>query len=361
MASWRHQFDDGSSVQLQTYYDETGRFTTGGGAGFLLDTYDIELQHSFALDARNAIIWGIGERQTSYRFENTALQLVPSSQTLNLANIFVQDTFSISNQVKLTVGIKGEDEPYVGPQLMPSVRLSWKAADPVLVWAAISRAVRSPTPVDENLREYAGTVDFLNGSSGFRPENLLAYELGTRVQATPRLSFSVSTYYDVYDHLRTIEPSAAPGGLPLAFGNLMSGVIYGVEVWANARPTDWWQLAVGFNLLDENLQFDAGSSGIGGLAFAADDPHVQASLRSTINLGHGVSWYADARFVGALPHPALPAYAEMDTRLAWQVTKTVELSLSGFNLLHPRHQEFLEDGETDYVPRSFFLEARFRF
>ena len=128
---------------------------------------------------------------------------MPSSQVLNLADVFAQDTVTLTDRLKLTVGLKLEDEPYAGLQPMPSVRASWKAFDSTLLWAAVSRAVRSPTPVDENLREYGGPVDFLNGSTGFRPETLTAYEFGTRVQATPRLSFSVSTYYDVYDDLRT--------------------------------------------------------------------------------------------------------------------------------------------------------------
>jgi iron complex outermembrane receptor protein len=348
-------------VQLLAYYDEAGRYVSNGGGGFSISTYDLEVQHSFKVGTANNIVWGAGERTFGYNIENTALQLVPPNQTLNLANVFGQDTISLSDRVKLTLGVKLEDEPYVGVQVMPSVRASWKITDSTLLWAAISRAVRSPTPVDENLREYAGSVDFLNGSLGFRPETLTAYELGMRVQATPRLSFSISTYYDVYDDLRTIEPAANGTGLPLAFGNLMAGVIYGVEVWGSYRITDWWQLTPGFDLLQEYLRFQPGSSAIGGLAFAADDPKAQASLRSDVSFGHGVTWDADLRYVEGLPHPAVPAYAELNTRIGWDVTQALELSVSGFNLLHARHEEFLEDGETDEVPRSFLVQARLRF
>jgi iron complex outermembrane receptor protein len=360
MATWRHQFADGSSVQLLSYYDQATRYVPNGGGGFTLNTYDIEAQHNFSIGERNAIVWGVGERNFNYVIENTALQLIPSSQTLNLVNVFGQDTISITDRVKLTLGLKLEDEPYVGLEVMPSIRASWKVVDSTLLWAAISRAVRSPTPVDENLREYGGAVDFLNGSSGFRPENLIAYEIGTRVQVSPRASFSISTFYDVYDHIRTIE-TAPGGGLPLQFGNLMTGIIYGIEVWGRYQPTDWWQLTAGFNLQQENLRFRPGASQLGGLAFAADDPNGQAQLRSDINLGHGVTWDADLRYVGPLPHPAVPAYVEFNTRVAWAVNERLELSLSGYNLLHPQHIEFFEDGESDEIPRSFLAEARIRF
>jgi iron complex outermembrane recepter protein len=360
MATWRHQFDNGSNLQLLTYYDEAGRIESNGGSGFTLDTYDIELQHGFSIGDRNAIVWGAGERAFGYRFENTALQLVPSSQVLNLADVFGQDTVTLTDRLKLTVGLKLEDEPYAGLQPMPSVRASWKAFDSTLLWAAVSRAVRSPTPVDENLREYGGPIDFLNGSSGFRPETLTAYELGTRVQATPRLSFSVSTYYDVYDDLRTIELSPS-GGLPLQFGNMMAGTVYGMEIWGNWQVADWWRLTAGLDVLHEKLSFLPGASQFGGLAFAADDPDHQATLRSDVNFGHGVTWDADLREVAALPHPVVPGYTELNTRVGWAVNPKLDLSVSGFNLLHPRHLEFLEDGETDAIPRSFFLQARFRF
>lgn len=138
VTSWRHQFNDGSSLQLLSYYDDFERYENGGGPGITVRTYDIELQHNFNIGTWNNIVWGAGERNFSYQFENTALQLVPANQDLNLANIFAQDTISLSQRLKLTVGLKVEAEPYVGSQFMPSIRLAWKATDDVLLWTAIS-------------------------------------------------------------------------------------------------------------------------------------------------------------------------------------------------------------------------------
>ncbi len=55
----------------------------------------------------------------------------------------------------------------------------------------------------------------------------------------------------------------------------------------------------------------------------------------------------------------MPSYVELNSRLGWNVSERVQLSLSGFNLLHARHQEFPDPAT--YVQRSFFAEARFRF
>jgi iron complex outermembrane receptor protein len=273
----------------------------------------------------------------------------------------VQDTISLSSQVKLTLGLKLEDEPYAGLQPMPSIRLAWKPVDTTLLWAAISRAVRSPTPVDTNLREYLGPVDFLNGSSGFRPEVLTAYEIGTRVQVSSQASFSISAYHDVYDNLRTIDPGNTPSGIPLVFGNLMAGTVNGVELWGDYQITKWWRLSAGIDVLHENLEFLPGSVSSVGLAFVADDPGHQATLHSSMDLGHGVTWDAYLRNVGALTHPSVPTYTELDTRIGWDVTKALQVSLSGFNLLHAYHMEFLEDGVTTDVPRSVYAQLRIRF
>jgi hypothetical protein len=54
-----------------------------------------------------------------------------------------------------------------------------------------------------------------------------------------------------------------------------------------------------------------------------------------------------------LPHPPVPGYVELNMRLGWNVTKIIQLSLSGFNLLYAQHQEFLQPGVSAEIPRSF--------
>ena len=360
-ASWQHPLDGGASFQFLAYYDQVKRYSGNGQGGFSVDTYDVEGQENLALGGWNSLVWGIGERAFSYSFENTALQLVPASRTLNIADVFAQDTMSLSDSAKLILGVKLEAEPYIGIEVMPDARLSWKAADGVLLWTAVSRAVRPPTPVDEDLREYAGTRDILNGSRDFQPEVVTAYEAGTRVQAGPGASLSLSSYYNVYDDIRTVEREP-PGALStMAWGNRLNGDVYGVELWGDLRLADWWRLRAGANWQHEDLRFEAGSSGIGGLTLVADDPTYQASLRSSMNLADGVAFDAALRTVGPLPHPAVPAYTELDLRLGWAASPSLDLSLSGSNLLHPNHLEFIETGQSDRVPRSVWLQSRWRF
>lgn len=358
-ASWQHRMDDGASFQLLAYYDQVKRYSGNGQGGFSVDTYNVEAQENLAVNEWNQLVWGIGERAFTYSIENTALQLVPNSRTLNIADLFAQDTISLSNSVKLTVGIKLEDEPYTGLEAMPDARLSWKASDRTLLWSAVSRAVRTPTPIDEDLREFAGSIDVFNGSQSFRPEIVTAYEAGTRIQAWSGASLSVSSFYNVYDDLRTLD--FAPPGAPssLVWGNLMKGEVHGVEIWGDLRLTDWWRLRAGANWQHEDLNFEPGRT-LGLLSWVADDPTYQASLRSSMNFA-GVSFDAALRTVGPLPHPSVPADTELDLKLGWAVSDSLDLSLAGTNLLHPYHLEFIEAGQSDRIPRSVWLQSRWRF
>lgn len=49
-----------------------------------------------------------------------------------------------------------------------------------MLWAAASRAIRSPTPFDPEVIEKLGTVTYLAANEQFRPEEVRAYELGSR-------------------------------------------------------------------------------------------------------------------------------------------------------------------------------------
>jgi iron complex outermembrane receptor protein len=361
VGTWQHRFGDSSSLQIQGYYDLAKRYTdNNSGGGFRVDTYDFSAQHQFNLGARNQIVWGAEDRIISYEVQTTAsLIFEPAGRTLNLADAFVQDTISVTPKVKVIPGLKIENEPFTGVEPLPSLRVSWKPIDQVLLWSAVSRAVRADTPVDRDLIEKIGSTPILDKSFNFQPETLTAYEIGTRVQVTPQLSFSLSGFYNVYDDLRTIETT--PGTvLPLRWGNEARGLTYGAEFWASYRLADWWAIGPAFNIQHEHFRFKPGSAQIGGTTFIANDPNHQASLRSSMNIGPVVTWDALLRYVGRLHSPPLADYAELDMRLGWKVTPQLDVSLSGFNLLHAHHQEFVADTATT-IARSFLVDARLKF
>jgi iron complex outermembrane receptor protein len=346
-------------------------FCLPGLASDYLNTYELEAQHSFALGARQFLVWGAGLRVENDNFPTTltntqVLLFSPQSRTLSFVDVFLQDSISLSGNIKLILGTKLEHDPYTGLEPLPSVRLSWKVTDSQLLWAAVSRAVRAPSRIDRDLYEVIGPVVVVKGGS-FEPEKLIAYELGYRAQPAADISVSFSTFYNVYDDLRTLEPQQN-GQLPYEFANRMRGRTYGVEAWANYQMRPWWRLTAGANWLHKDLHFEAGSSGLGGTALAGDDPTYQVSLRSTMDLARAWALSFDVRNIGALPDPASPSYTELGARIGWTVSPAIEIALKGSNLLHPHHLELgtaptpIQLGPTGVESgRSVLVELRCRF
>ena len=362
-ASWQHTFDDGSSLQVLADYDTLTRRPITRNGGFTLDTYNVEFQHSFALGSWNKILWGANQRTTDYDIDPqigpTSLLFAPGSGQLNLTSFFVQDQMALSDDFDLILGLKLENDPYDRVEPMPSIRATWRPDDTTMLWAAVSRAVRSPTPFDTDVIERLGAVDFLIGNPNFLPEKLVAYEVGLRTQLSPRASLTVSFFDHEYDDLRTIEPTPVVF-LPLFWGNLMEGRIFGVEAWGSYQAADWWRLSAGLTIQDKEVSFKPGASGILGAPQAGNDPDFQAFLKSAVELSDDLTLDTNLRWIGGLPAPRVASYVELNARLAWAITDRLELSLSGTDLLNDDHVEFTVP-PSDAIPRGVFIETRWKF
>jgi iron complex outermembrane receptor protein len=357
-AHWDHQFQGGSDLQVQAYYDRADRWDAGEGTGFRIDTYDLNAQHSFAVGQGQQIVWGLGLRTADVTVNGTpSIAILPARQTLDLSDLFVQDTLSLGSQLKLTLGGKIEDDPYLKPQALPSIRLAWTPTDTITGWAAVSRAVRSATPFDEGVVEKSGPTVLLSGNPAFTNEKLIAYELGGRFQLGNRAQISVSGFYNDYSDLRSVEITPV-SVFPITWGNNMTGRTYGVEVWADYQVTSWWRLSPAVTTLTESFAFKPGANPLLGTSQAADDPKYQASLKSSMTLGDRLTFDADLRYVSALPNPRIAAYANLDARLAWAFTDKLEVSVSGHNLLHDRLVEYPQGS---LIPRSVMAGLQWRF
>jgi iron complex outermembrane recepter protein len=218
-----------------------------------------------------------------------------------------------------------------------------------------------------------GIPDFVtvSGDPNFRSEDLLAYDLGYRIQPTSRLSLDITTYYNSYTHLRTSEQGMpvfeldpAPHVLvPITLENKPRGETYGVEFAANWNVTRWWRLSPGYSWLREGLRLDASSTDTGTVATARDNPNSQFQLRSLLNLPHRVELDSNLYFVGRLANQAVPAYSRFDIRLGWRPKESLEVSGVLQNAFQPLHQEFGNPGlggEESLLRRSAYAKLVLR-
>jgi iron complex outermembrane receptor protein len=357
---WNRALEGGSNIQVQAYFDRTRRDYPGTFSEEL-DTYDIEAQHHFQWRKDHDIVWGGGYRLMQDDINNGIfLAFLPTDRRLSLANVFAQDSIALSQRLKLTLGAKLEHNSYTDLEFLPNVRLAWKMNDKSLLWSSISRAVRTPSRIDTEFFVPANAPFFLVGNKDFKSETLIAYEVGYRADPTPNVSFSISTFYNVYDELRSAERGAG-GGFPFILGNKMEGNTYGVEMWGNYRVNDWWRLSAGYNYFKKELDIKSDSTDTTSVPGSETDPRYQFSLRSSMNLPHNVELDIALRSIGGLSSTNVPNYSALDARLGWWVTKSVEVSLAGFNLLDSRHPEFGTLSGRSEIERSVYGKVLWKF
>lgn len=358
LGRWSRRFNGGSDFSLQAYADRTER-QVGSGIVAEVNAAAIDAQYQVSLNAAHEFVVGAGARVTDDTFTpgpGGTVFLSPASRTLQTFNIYAQDAIALSDQVDLIAGLKLEDNSYTGLEYMPSARLAWHPDGNTLVWAAISRAVRTPSRFDSELI----STGVLAGGPDFVSETLIAYELGYRAQVSERLWVSASGYFNVYDDLRTLE-ATNPAVYPLEIRNGMSGDTYGIEAWGSYSLTDWWRLNAGLNWQQKDLQIDPGSADVMGVDFAGNDPELQLQMRSLMDIGERSQLDLTARYVSELPDPQVDSYVAIDARVGFRVNDHVEISLTGYNLLDDGRTEFINPSLPPIeVSRSLFVSARWR-
>lgn len=352
LARWTSASANGQ-LQVQAYYDRTSRKDERDGLDFEVDTFDLDVQRNLNL-GNHALVFGGGLRVNRYdTMPLGGLAFSPAGRTLKLGNVFAQDMIALDPSLKLTLGLKYENYPFGNDALLPNAILAWQARASVFLWAAASQAVRSATPFDTDVVETVGPTVFIIGNPDFRSEKVTAFELGTRVQPTSDISLSLSTFYNRYDDVRSVEITPVTF-LPLIWGNEIRGRTYGLEAWADYKLTPWWKMSATYGLLLGNFRFSDDASGLLGVSQVRNDPKHQASLRSSMNLGPSVTFDANLRHVSKRPSPRVDAYTELNAQLAWRVSDHLQLSLSGANLLHKSHLEYVSPG-SNRIPRRVLL------
>jgi len=362
MAKWSHTISEKSSLAAQLYYDRTHR-NIPGTFGEDLDTYDVDLQHATRLGARHDLVWGLGYRLINDRVVNTAaLAFLPAHVARQWFTGFIQDEIAlVPNRLHLALGSKIEHNDYVGFEIQPSGRVNWKLSPSGTLWAAVSRALRSPSRIDRELFVPGQPPYFLAGGPGFHSEEELAYELGFRRQQGT-LALSVATFYSRYHGLRSLEQTNPPAATPLVIGNGQDGESYGAELATDYRVTDRWRLRAAYTELRVHIWPNPGSTDQSRGASESHTPERQFFLQSSVDLPADLRFDAGLRAIDDITNQQVPGYGELNAKLSWQPLPALELSLVGQNLLHRRHVEFGAPGATRReIERGVYGAVAWRF
>jgi iron complex outermembrane receptor protein len=295
------------------------------------------------------------------------LAFLPPVLDHDLFSGFVQDKIMLLKNVFLTLGTKVEHNDYTGFEVEPGGRLQWDVTENQMLWGAVSRAVRTPSRAERDVFEPNPPPTVVVGATNFVSETVIAYELGYRAQLSQKFSASLSTFYNDYDHVRSL--SSTPVTIfPVFYENNLEGQTYGFELAPTYQLFDWWRLHGGYDLLKEDIRVKPGKVDLNHALGETADPQQQFSLRSSMDLPQHMELDARLRWVDTLHNNngsnpgTVPSYFELDARLSWRPVKRLELSIVGQNLLHDQHPESGFPGPTrEEIARSVYGQVSWEF
>jgi iron complex outermembrane receptor protein len=363
--------------QLQTYYDRTSRDERP--VAETRDTFDVDFQHRRRLGQRHGIVWGAGYRVTSGRITAVApTAFLPPDRSDNLYTAFVQDDFIVRpDRLRLVFGTKVEHNDYSGFEIQPSGRMMWTINASNSLFAAVTRAVRTPSRVETDYTTTSlanpAVPAFvrLQPNPGFEPEELTAYELGYRVRTGPLLYVTVSGFFNNLENTLSTElltpfaettPAPARLILPVTFRNGLHGNSHGVEMTADLRPLPWWRTTANYSFLRVQMTRNPGSADVSQeRRYEGLSPRHQLQVVSSLDLPRRVSFDWFFRYISELPAGPVPSYATSSVRAAWQPHRQFELAIVGQNLHEARHLEWPTGlGEDVLIERSAHVTVTWR-
>lgn len=359
---WRRQMRNRSDFRVEAYFDRTNRRDLQFGE--TRDTFDIDFVHHLELSRGQDFIWGLGARVSPSNFIQTqaTVNFLPHQSTESIYSGFLQDKIPIvRGKLAVVLGTKLEHNTFGGFDAQPSARVLWTPSDRQTYWAAVTRAVRTPSRLDQDL----GLVGFVSagpplpifleieGNPNFRSEKLLGYEAGYRSLITHRFYFDLDAFFNNYNDLESFgtptisfQTAPPPAGytyilLGIPWANGLIGNTDGAEISPDWKPFSWWELKGSYSYLEMHLKDKAGITDTGTPATdMGSSPRHMVILQSLFNLPWHFEFDPAYRYFGALPAQSAGSYSTMDMHVGWNYRNHLAVSVGARNLFNANHFEF---------------------
>ncbi|MCG2634101.1 MAG: TonB-dependent receptor [Gammaproteobacteria bacterium] len=356
--NWQHRWQEGQELELES------RYSWVNNRGLLIR----ERRQQFDLDAkyqqqigRHNLITGIGFRRIySKSPENPAFGFQPPKRTEYIYSGFIDDEFKLSQKLTAEFGARLEQRNRTGFQVQPTARLLFDSSPTLSFWGAVTRAVRSPSRMEEDLAMQLDfgsnplpTVLVSRNGPEFGNETSLSFEWGARWQARSNLRFDLATYYNDYDDLIGVvlgTPTLTGGTIiiPSTGSDSSEAKIWGGELAAEWQINSTAQLRASYSHSELSTQFSSDSHSARkdeGINFYWPDT-TPANLFSAIlslDLPKETELDTTVRFVDQVDRLNIEQYWTLDLRLGVPLTADLSLELIGRNLLDPDHLETIGD------------------
>ena len=346
LARWKHSFSDRSALDVLGYCD--GRIEWPWCSATTRNTCDVEVQHAFSLTDHQSLTRG-GAVMTSG--ENWpaefGITFVPVYRRDTTASAFAQyDVDLIPGKLRVIAGSKFEHNSYTGFEYQPQIRAVWTPVRSQTFWTAVSRAVRTPTRVDSDIRDRSFEasspltfIDFI-GSPTVQSEILHAYELGYRYEWKQTFSLDGTIFYNEYSRLESEGTPQAPivnaapfyVDIPVPVTNTASGQTHGLELAVAYSPLRRWKLSTAITELNGN---SGAQSGLPAVDF---NPRHEVNVQSRFDISRHLNFDSAYYYYDAIAR-LLPPVNRVDVGVSTRAMAGFRFGVWGRNLQSDRQQQ----------------------
>jgi outer membrane receptor for ferrienterochelin and colicin len=328
---------------------------------FSADTYNIDIQHSLDVLARNRFTYGV-----NYRYNTLTSNATSQYGTENRLGFFVQDEWNFANPFTLSAGLRYDLDTFINPTISPRVALLYSPSPDHTFRLSGSVAYRPPTLFERYSANLVTTnpplppeTTVVAGGTNLSPEQIISYELGYQGWYWQhRLRVRADAFFNhISDLISAQNQSSTVATYVNAPG---SADIYGAEAGIEFLATKWLTGFANYSYQDirqdftgrvrrggPRNKFNIGMRGEweNGLSAEAIFHYYGSAIYPA---GQSFTAFAQAGLV-TLPDPHVGAYNLLNMRGAYRFWKQkaaagymreAEVAISVFNALNDTAREY---------------------
>jgi iron complex outermembrane recepter protein len=380
VARWTHTRPGGASLQVQSFVDVADRNEPVGD--YRRRAVDVDTQYHTGVGAHQDVVGGVGYRFIDEAFAGkVGFLLTPAQSDLSLLTAFLQDEIALfGRRLIVTLGSQVQYDSDSGAGVQPTVRVMWKGLERQRLWAATSRALRTPSLEDRGVRLAYPPVAtdsglpltvILLGNPAAQTERFVDTEAGYRLELGTTASIDATGFVGHYDRLQTQElgaPVVAFVPFPqisvtTRWGNLLEAETRGLEVAGHWIPVPAWRFDGSYSAFHLTPRLSATSLDPASAAQDGSAPAAQWQLRTVFKPVARATVNAAVFHVDRLKQLQVEAYTRADVSAEWQFNSQLSVAAIGQHLLADSQSEFGGNNlvQVTRIPRNVSLRLRWTF
>jgi iron complex outermembrane receptor protein len=347
-------------------------------------TFEYELHQILDIAKTDSLLWGVTGRNN----ETSGAMYSTYKQTQSMLGAFIDNTYSFTDFLKLTIGCRYDYSPLTKNNFSPRAQLLIEPNSQNIIKFSASQAFRNPSYIENYVHLYEGTLIysppgaptslannvFVDGSTTLKPEEIISYEAEYRL-VLDKINAHLNGFYNRYtDMIYTVGTSgreyayysasdlmalgwpaflAIPyaGKLPkqttIPFNNTQEAEAYGGEAGIDTNVTNWLSAFVNYSFeLVRTLSDTQYPDQIGKLNMTTPRNKVNFGLNSKFSngffAGFDSSWvdnYATGPGITSLFN-TVNAYIICNANIGytfWNNNATIHVAV--FNIFDNKHYE----------------------